>query len=95
MPLEDAIRRLTAFPAETLGLRNRGRLREGYFADVVVFDADTIIDHATFEEPHRYATGMAHVFVNGVQVLKDGAHTGATPGRFVHGPGWRGWNDAE
>ena len=64
-------------------------LREGYFADVVVFDADRIQDHATFEEPHQYATGVAHVFVNGVRVIAEGAHTGAKPGRFVKGPGYR------
>ena len=63
-------------------------MKEGYFADVVVFDAEAIQDHATFVEPHQYATGMVHVFVNGVQVLADGNHTGATPGRVVRGPGW-------
>ncbi|MEE9162557.1 MAG: hypothetical protein V3U35_06250, partial [Candidatus Neomarinimicrobiota bacterium] len=65
-------------------------LKAGYFGDVVVFDPATIRDHATFEQPHKYATGVLHVFVNGVRVLKDGEHTGATPGRFVHGPGWTG-----
>jgi N-acyl-D-amino-acid deacylase len=89
VPLEEAIRRLTALPADNLRIEDRGRLREGYFADVAVFDPNTIQDHATFEDPHRYATGVAHVFVNGVQVLKDGEHTGATPGRFVRGPGWK------
>ena len=87
IPLEEAVRRLTSFPAENLRLERRGRLAEGYFADVVVFDPDTIQDHATFENPHRYATGVAHVYVNGVQVLNDGEHTGATPGRFIRGPG--------
>ena len=87
--LQDAIRRLTSFPAANLGIQRRGSLTPGFFADVVVFDPATIRDHATFEEPHRYSTGVAHVFVNGVQVLKDGEHTGAMPGRVVRGPGWR------
>jgi N-acyl-D-amino-acid deacylase len=90
IPLETAIHRLTAFPAATLGIRGRGSLKPGYFADVVVFDPMTIQDHATFEQPHQYSTGVRHVFVNGAQVLKDGEHTGATPGRAVWGPGrWR------
>ncbi len=89
LTLPDAIRRLTSFPAETLKLDRRGRLQPGYFADVVVFDPNKIQDHATFEQPHQYATGVTHVFVNGVQVLKDGEHTGAKPGRFVRGPGWK------
>ena len=88
--LEEAIHKLTALPAGNLKLDRRGHLLEGCFADVVVFDPDTIEDHATFTEPHQYATGMAHVFVNGVQVLSDGEHTGAMPGRVVRGPGWRG-----
>jgi N-acyl-D-amino-acid deacylase len=91
IPLEEAIRRLTSFPAATLHLKRRGRLAPGYYADVVVFDPATITDHATFEQPHQYATGMVHVFVNGTQVLRDGDHTGATPGRVVRGPGWTGW----
>ncbi len=86
--LSEVIRRLTSFPAENLKLDARGRLEEGYFADVVVFDPDTIQDHATYEQPHQYATGMQHVFVNGIAVLKDGEHTGALPGRFVRGPGY-------
>jgi len=86
--IEDAVRKLAALPAEVLKLDRRGQLRQGYFADVVVFDPVTIQDHATFTEPHQYATGMVHVFVNGEQVLKDGEHTGATPGRVVRGPGW-------
>lgn len=90
IPLEEAIRRLTSLPAENLKLDRRGRLKPGYFADVVVFDPDTIQDHATYENPHQYATGVVHVFVNGVQVLKDGEHTGATPGRVIRGPGWKG-----
>jgi N-acyl-D-amino-acid deacylase len=90
IPLEEAIRRLTSLPATNLNIKQRGRLAPGYFADVVVFDPATIQDHATFEKPHQYATGVRHVFVNGTQVLKDGEHTGATPGRFVRGPGYTG-----
>ena len=90
IPLEEAIRRLTSFPAANLKLDRRCSLKVGYFADVVVFDPATITDHATFEQPHQYATGVSHVFVNGEQVLKGGEHTGATPGRFVKGPGWTG-----
>ncbi|MEE8256403.1 MAG: D-aminoacylase [Acidobacteriota bacterium] len=90
IPLEEAIRRLTSFPATNLKIKQRGRLAPGYFADVVVFDPATIQDHATFEKPHQYSTGVRHVFVNGTQVLKDGEHTGATPGRFVRGPGTKG-----
>ncbi|HWB09482.1 MAG TPA: D-aminoacylase [Pirellulales bacterium] len=88
-PLPEAIRRLTSFPADNLRLKNRGRLAAGFLADVVVFDPATIIDHATYEKPQQYATGVKHVFVNGRQVLRDGEHTGATPGRFVRGPGFR------
>lgn len=91
IPLEEAIRRLTAFPAENLGIYRRGRLEQGWFADVVVFNPATIIDKATYEEPHQYAEGVAHVFVNGVQVVRNGGHTGAKPGRVVRGPGWTGW----
>jgi N-acyl-D-amino-acid deacylase len=81
--LEEAVRRLTSFPAETVGIARRGALKNGHFADVVVFDPQKIRDHATFEKPHQYSTGVKHVFVNGVQVLKDGEHTGAKPGRVV------------
>ena len=88
LPLEEAIRKLTALPADNLRIEHRGRLREGFFADVVVFDPAAIQDHATFAEPHQYATGVVHVFVNGVPVIQNGEHTGATPGRFVRGPGW-------
>jgi N-acyl-D-amino-acid deacylase len=88
--VEEAIRKLAALPAQTLRLDRRGEIKEGFYADVIVFDPDTIQDHATFVDPHQYATGMLHVFVNGEQVLKDGEHTGATPGRVVRGPGWRG-----
>jgi N-acyl-D-amino-acid deacylase len=91
LTLQDAVRRLSALPAENLGLQRRGRLSPGYFADVVVFDPATIADKATFEEPHQLAVGMQHVFVNGVAVLRDGEHTGATPGRVVRGPGWTGY----
>jgi len=89
--LPDAIRRLTRLPAENFKLRQRGCLDAGCYADIVVFDPKTIADHATFEQPHQYATGVVHVFVNGVQVLKQGEHTGATPGQVVRGPGWEGW----
>ncbi len=91
VPLAEAVRRLTSLPAANLKLKKRGALTLGNYADVVVFDAATITDHATFADPHHYATGMQHVFVNGVQVLKDGEHTGATPGRVVRGPGWTGY----
>lgn len=90
VPLADAIRRVTRLPAENFRLAQRGCLDPGCFADLVVFDPATFIDHATFANPHQYATGMQHVFVNGVQVLKDGEHTGAKPGRVVRGPGYRG-----
>ncbi len=83
IPLEEAIRRLTSQPAENLKIKNRGALKPGNFADVVVFDLEKIKDHATFEKPHQYSTGVVHVFVNGTQVLKGGEHTGAKPGRFV------------
>ena len=86
--VEDAVHRLTGFPADNLGLTERGYLREGYFADIVLFDPDTIQDHATFENPHQYATGVDHVFVNGVQVLNNGEHTEKAGGRFVKGPGY-------
>ena len=87
--VEEAVRRLTSLPAETMKIASRGRLQPGYFADIVVFDPATIQDHATFEKPHQYSTGVSHVFVNGVQVLRDGEHTGARPGRVVRGPGFR------
>jgi N-acyl-D-amino-acid deacylase len=87
LPLEEAIRKLTSLPATNLGLDHRGLLRAGYFADVVVFDPQTISDRATYAKPHQYAVGMRHVFVNGVAVLKDGEHTGAKPGRALWGPG--------
>jgi N-acyl-D-amino-acid deacylase len=87
--LAEAIRRLTSLPAENLKLEHRGGIKKGYYADLAIFDPETIIDHATYEKPHQYATGMVHVFVNGTQVLKDGKHTGAKPGRVVRGPGWK------
>lgn len=85
--LAEAVRRLSGFPAANLGLDHRGLLKAGYFADVVVFDPNTIADKATYENPHQYAVGMKQVFVNGVQVLKDGQHTGAKAGRALWGPG--------
>ncbi len=88
-PLEEGIRRLTSFPANNLKLKKRGLLSEGYFADIVVFDPEKVRDNATFEKPHQYAEGVIHVWVNGEQVLNDGEHTNATPGRFVKGPGWK------
>ena len=91
--LAEAIRRMTSLPAANIGVFLRGELREGFFADIVVFDPDRIRDNATFEEPHQYATGMLHVIVNGEQVLENGRHTGATPGRVVRGPGWDGCGD--
>ena len=88
MPLQEAIRKLANLPATNLKLQKRGELKVGNFADVLVFDPAKVIDHATFAKPHQYATGMVHVFVNGIQVLKEGEHTGAKPGRFVKGPGY-------
>jgi N-acyl-D-aspartate/D-glutamate deacylase len=89
VPLEEAIRRLTSLPAGNLGIKERGRIARGMFADLIVFDPGRIQDHATFEKPHQYSTGVQHVFVNGVHVLRDGEHTGATPGQIVRGPGYR------
>jgi len=93
IPLGEAVRRLAALPADNLGIRQRGRLEPGFFADVVVFDPETITDNATFQEPHQYATGVTHVFVNGTQVVRNGEHTGAKPGQVVRGPGWTGWEE--
>ncbi|MDE0609208.1 MAG: D-aminoacylase [Anaerolineaceae bacterium] len=90
LTLQEAVRKLSGFPAQNLKLRGRGLLRPGYFADVVVFDPAQVQDHATPQDPHRYATGMQQVFVNGRQVLRDGEHTGALPGQVLRGPGWTG-----
>jgi N-acyl-D-amino-acid deacylase len=87
--LPEAVRRLTSLPAGNLKLDRRGWLKTGYYADVVVFDPAKIQDHATYEKPHQYATGVVHVLVNGVPVIKDGEHTGAKPGQVVRGPGWK------
>lgn len=92
IPLGEAVRKLAALPAENLRLHRRGRLAPGFYADVVVFDPATVTDHATFEDPHQYATGVRDVLVNGMPVLRDGEHTGAKPGRVVRGPGWEGWD---
>jgi N-acyl-D-amino-acid deacylase len=91
LSLQEAIRRMTSLPAYNINVQNRGQLAEGYFADVIVFDPELVEDHSSFEDPHRYSSGMDHVFVNGVHVLNWGEHTGATPGRVVRGPGWSGW----
>ncbi len=88
--LEEAIHRLTLFPAQNMKIERRGALKPGWYADIVIFDPDEVEDHSTFEDPHQLSTGMSHVIVNGVQVLRDGRHTGATPGRVVRGPGWQG-----
>ena len=90
LSMQEAIRKLAALPSMNMKIDRRGQLKTGFYADVVVFDPATIQDHATFVKPHQYATGMQHVFVNGTQVLKDGEHTGAKPGRVVRGPGWTG-----
>src|SRR5438046_3104506 len=87
IPMTETVRRLSGLPATNLGLDHRGFIKEGMFADMVVFDPATISDRATFEKPHQYAVGVKHVFVNGVQVIKDGEHTGAKPGRALWGPG--------
>jgi N-acyl-D-amino-acid deacylase len=89
VPLEEAVRRLTSLPASNLKIQKRGKLQVGNFADVVIFNADSIRDKATFEQPKVYAEGVHHVFINGVHVLRDGEHTGAKPGRVIRGPGWK------
>jgi N-acyl-D-amino-acid deacylase len=89
--LPEAVRKLTSLPATNWGIRDRGMLKPGYFADVVIFDPAKVVEHATFEKPMQFATGVANVFVNGRQVLKDGVPTGIKAGRFVRGPGWTGW----
>ena len=88
IPLEQAVYRLTTLPATNLGIKDRGALKPGYYADVVVFDPATIGDRSTFEKPHQYSVGVRDVFVNGVAVLQGGEHSGATPGRAVRGAGW-------
>jgi N-acyl-D-amino-acid deacylase len=90
IPLEDAVRKMTSAVTTRLGIQDRGLLREGMFADIVLFDPETIADRATFEDPHQLSVGVHHVLVNGVFVLRDGVHTNATPGRALRGPGWRG-----
>jgi N-acyl-D-amino-acid deacylase len=90
IPLAEAIRKLTSLPATNLKIKKRGALQIGNYADVVIFDPAKIRDNATFEKPHQYATGMVHVLVNGTSVLENGEHTGATPGKVVRGPGWKG-----
>jgi N-acyl-D-amino-acid deacylase len=89
IPLHEAVHRLTGLTADKLRIQERGYLRPGYYADVVVFDPATVADRATFADPHQYAVGVDHVWVNGQQVLRHGEHTGATPGRVVRGPGWQ------
>jgi len=89
IPLEEAVRKLTSLPAENLMLDKRGLLKVGNYADIVVFDPESVQDRATFQEPHQLATGVKHVWVNGIRVLKNGDHTGATPGRVVRGPGYQ------
>jgi len=89
MSLQEAVRRMTSLPAENLKIKKRGRLEPGYYADLAIFNPQTIQDHATFDSPKEYATGVVHVFVNGVQVLNAGEHTGAKPGRVVRGPGFK------
>ena len=89
LTLEDAVRKMSSSVAARLSIRDRGLLREGYLADVVVFDPETVGDRATFEDPHQLSTGIRDVWVNGTRVLANGEHTRATPGRVVRGPGWR------
>ncbi|MCA9739278.1 MAG: amidohydrolase family protein, partial [Gemmatimonadetes bacterium] len=90
LPLEDAVRKMSSAVATRLRIRDRGLLTEGFFADIVVFDPETVSDRATYEDPHQLSTGILHVLVNGVPVVRDGSHTGATPGRALRGPGWTG-----
>lgn len=92
MSLEEAVRKMSSAVATRLHIRDRGVLKEGFFADIVVFDPATVADQATYENPHQLSVGVHHVFVNGVPVVEGGAHTGALPGRAVRGPGWRGWS---
>lgn len=87
--LEEAIHKLTTLPATNLKIKKRGALQTGFYADLAIFNPEEIQDHATFENPKQFSTGMVHVFVNGIQVLKDGEHTGELPGQVVRGPGWK------
>ena len=89
LPLHEAIYRMTGLTAANLRLKERGLLKTGYYADVMVFDPAAIRDNATYTQPHQYASGVQHVWVNGVHVLRNGEHTGAKPGKVVHGPGAR------
>lgn len=93
--LEDAVRKSTSAVATRLSISDRGELKVGMKADIIVFDPATIIDNATFERPHQLSVGMKEVFVNGVEVLRDGAHTGARPGRVVRGAGWNRWRSQD
>ena len=86
--LEDAIRKMTSLPAQTFGFRDRGLIREGFAADLVIFDENTIIDQATFVKPHQYPSGISYVIVNGAPVLEQNQMTTARPGTALHGPGW-------
>ena len=90
IPLEEAVRKMSSQTARRLGIHDRGLITEGYYADIAIFDAEEIIDRATFEDPHQYAVGMKFVFVNGEMVVEDGQHNGARPGRIVYGPGYNG-----
>jgi N-acyl-D-amino-acid deacylase len=89
--LEEAVRKMSSAVATRLHIKDRGLLKEGFFADVVVFDPETVGDRATYDEPHQLSTGIEHVFVNGVEVVNRGRHTGAMPGVPVRGPGWTEW----
>src|SRR5204862_6936309 len=89
LTLEDAARRMSGATADRLSIRDRGEIKEGYFADIMVFDPNTILDRATYERPHQLSVGVMHVLVNGVSVVSDGKVTGAKPGRIVRGPGYR------
>ena len=87
--LQEAIRKLAHLPATNLGIKDRGLIKKGYFADIAIFNPEEIADRATYENPHQYAVGMEHVFINGQQVLRNGEHSGAFPGRFVRRAGWQ------
>jgi N-acyl-D-aspartate/D-glutamate deacylase len=87
--LPEAVMKMSSMNAEKINIRDRGLLKEGYWADVTVFDPDTVIDRATFEKPHQYPVGIPYVIVNGEVVLDNGKHTGAHPGKVIRGPGYR------